>query len=532
VAVAGCAGEAAPEPAPLGFVDVAAAAGLDVTQGAFHWGPSADPAAMMGGGLCWIDYDDDGWLDLFVVNSYSENEWGLWQEEGGGVPTARLFRNRKGSFSDVTEKAGVGFELRGTGCVAADLDLDGHVDLFVTTERDDKLLWNEGNGEFSDGTALAGVDVFGWHAGAAAGDVNGDGWPDLFVTGYVDPNTPNEDGIGFPDRFRPRRDLLYLNEGAGADGHVTFREVAETVGIEPQGPEYGLGAILSDFDGDGDLDLFVGNESDPNRLYRNDPVESDVSGIGMRFVDVTDAAGVGDTNSAMGVAAEDYDDDGAVDLTVTNHGGQLHSVYHNELGLGFAADGARLAGPTFGLEATGWGLTWADFDLDGDKDLMIANGFIPLFGDEEREPLSYFDNTGSGLVEAASAVGLAAVGPLHGRGLAAADYDNDGDIDVAVSSLSDPLLLLDNTLSGPRWLTVDLEGFHPGATVTAVLDDGTDRRCEVRAGSSFQSSEDPRCHFGLGDARQVMSLTVRWLDGTVLELSDPGYDRLIEVEKP
>jgi hypothetical protein len=234
----------------------------------------------------------------------------------------------------------------------------------------------------------------------------------------------------------------------------------------------------------------------------------------------------------MGVAAADYDNDGAVDLIVTNHGEQLHSVYRNELGLGFAADGDRLAGPDFGLEATGWGVTWADFDLDGDKDLMIANGFIPLFSDDDREPLSYFDNTGSGLVEAADRVGLTEVGSLHGRGLAAADYDNDGDIDVAVTSISDPLILLENVVTGPRWLTVDLEGSHPAATVIAVLGDGRELRCEVRAGTSWLSSEDPRCHFGLGADGEVTELRVRWPDGATTTLTDVAVDSLVEVEKP
>lgn len=533
LAAGACAGgEPTTEEGSLGFTEVAADVGIDFRHGAFHWSPSADPAAMMGGGLCWIDYDNDGWLDLFVVNNYSEAEWGMWQEEGG-LPTAKLYRNNGGGFDDMTEIAGVGLEVRGSGCVAADFDLDDNTDLFVTTARGDVLLWNEGDGTFLDGSELAGTTVYGWHTGAAAGDVNGDGWPDLFLAGYADPNTPNPDAVGgFPNSVRARRDILYLNEGPGPAGHVTFREVGEVVGLESAGLEYGLGAVLSDLDSDGDLDLFVANDTNPNRLYRNDPVSPDATGIGMRFVDVTEEAGVGDLNSGMGVAAEDYNHDGTYDLIVTNLGDQLHSVYRNELQLGFAPDQAGLGIPDFGVGATGWGVSWADFDLDGDRDLMIANGFVPLRGDGDRQRLAYFENTSDGLALAASGVGLDDLAALHGRGLAAADYDNDGDIDVAVTSISDKLLLLENTIAGRPWLTVDVDGFHPGATVTAVLDDGGELRCEIRAGTSWLSSEDPRCHFGWAQGRSVAEFTVRWPDGVELTIATPAADRIVVVSKP
>ncbi|MDX6534631.1 MAG: hypothetical protein QOF68_2375, partial [Gaiellales bacterium] len=214
------------------LADVARQVGLDFRHGAFHWNESADAPAMIGGGLCWIDYDDDGWLDLFVVNGYSQNERDDWLA-AGGLPTTRLYRNDGGRFTDVTDETGAGLAVRGQGCVAADLDGDGNTDLFVTTAEQNQLLWNGGDGTFSEGAEAAGVGEFGWFTGAAAGDVNGDGRVDLVVMGYVDQaNRIPEATQGFPNTYLGRRDLLYLNDGAGDGGRATFREVGREVGLE------------------------------------------------------------------------------------------------------------------------------------------------------------------------------------------------------------------------------------------------------------------------------------------------------------
>ncbi|MDQ3671159.1 MAG: FG-GAP-like repeat-containing protein, partial [Actinomycetota bacterium] len=266
--------------------NVAAEVGLDFRQGAFRFGVSNDTTVMMGGGLCWLDYDADGWLDLFVVNSYADSDYPEYDARGR-LPRSALFRNTGGRFEDVSRSAGADLPLRGNGCVAADFDLDGHTDLYVTTsgfnletEGYDALLWNEGDGTFTEGARDAGIDTFGWHTGAAVGDVNGDGRPDLFVAGYTDLNTRTASTSGFPTNHAAVRDLLYLNEGTNGNGRSTFREVAKEAGVESNRVGHGLGAVFTDYDRDGRLDLYVANDADPNQLYRNVPR---AGGLGFRL---------------------------------------------------------------------------------------------------------------------------------------------------------------------------------------------------------------------------------------------------------
>ena len=255
---------------------VAADVGLDFHHAAFRFGASDDEAAMMGGGLCWLDYDGDGWLDLYAVNSYPEHDYAAFMRRGG-LPRSTLFRNRDGTFEDVGRRTGAALPVRGSGCVAADLDQDGDTDLYVTTagynvETDgyDALLWNDGDGTFTEGAQAAGITAPGWHAGAAVGDVNGDGRPDVFVAGYTDLNAPLAGSeAGFPTNHAAVRDRLYLNEGPDGNGRPHFREVARQAGIERAAIDHGLGAVFTDVDGDGRLDLYVANDLDPNRLYEN-----------------------------------------------------------------------------------------------------------------------------------------------------------------------------------------------------------------------------------------------------------------------
>jgi len=524
----------------LHFVDVAHDVGLDFRHGAFRWNVSRDVPAMMGGGVCWLDYDADGWLDLFVVNSYAEGETARWKA-AGGLPRSALYRNVEGEFVDVSADAHADLALRGNGCVAGDFDLDGHTDLYVTTARVSALLWNDGDGTFTEGAGDAGVGAFGWRTGAAVGDVNGDGWPDLFVAGYTDLFNPNPDAVtGFPNTYRGVRDLLFLSNGSAGPGRVTFREAGVDAGLEVVDFEHGLGAALSDLDRDGDLDLYVANDTDPNRLYENvawpGGAEADPAGLGFRFEERAGAAGVADPNAGMGIAAADFDGDGRPDLFVTNARSQEHAVYRslppdeNEPSW---LDVRSELGPSFS-GSTGWGVAWADFDLDTDLDLLVVNGHVPvtdLAADAELV-LAFRNRSATSFQLHGSASGLRKVGRLLARGSAAADYDNDGDPDVAVATIGGDLVLLENTGTGDHWLEVALDGFHPGSIVTAVLPGGRKLVREVLAGSSYLSSEDPRVHFGLGEAKSLRRLVIRWPSGQKTTLEDVDADQLVTVEAP
>jgi hypothetical protein len=524
----------------LELVEVAPEVGLDFRHGSFRWEVTPDPPAMMGGGVCWLDYDGDGWLDLFVVNSFAEAEAGRWRE-AGGLPETALYRNEEGTFVDVSAESGANLAVRGNGCVAGDLDLDGDTDLYVTTARANALLWNEGDGTFTEGAVAAGVAAYGWRTGAAAGDVNGDGWPDLFVAGYADLSNPTAaTSKGFPNTYLGVRDLLFLSNGPAAAGRATFREVGMEAGLEAARFEYGLGALFSDLDRDGDLDLYVANDTNPNRLYENvawpGGVEADPGRLGFRFEERAAGAGVADPNAGMGIAGDDYDADGRADLFVTNARGQLHAAFRSlppDASEPSFEDSRGDFEPALSDALTGWGASWADFDLDTDLDLVVVNGDVPVSDlSADAQVVQLFGNDAGRFEDLTRAAELDAVGPILARGSATADYDNDGDLDVAVGSIGGPLALLENAGEGGNWLEVELEGFHPGALITAVLPDGRELVREVHAGSSYLSSEDPRGHFGLGAAGEVRELVVRWPGGRESRLTDVDGNQLVRVEAP
>ncbi|MGB1251132.1 MAG: CRTAC1 family protein [Candidatus Promineifilaceae bacterium] len=527
---------------PPQFRDVADEVGLTFTQSAFRWGTSGDPVAMMGGGVCWLDYDGDGWQDLYVVNSYAELEAGRWQTEEGGLPTSALFRNVEGQFTDVSAESGTGLAMRGNGCISADFNNDNHPDLYITTARFNVLLWNNGDGTFEDGGEAAGIDWYGWQTAASAGDLNGDGWLDLFVAGYVDVNNAIENStMGFPNTKYGLRDLLFISNGLDENGYATFREVGEAVGLESAEFEYGLGAVLSDMDGDRDLDLFIANDTNPNRLYANEPLENDPEGIGFRFVEVGEGPAVRDINSGMGVAGADYDNNGAPDLFISNMGPQTHSVYRNLADVNtpqYANVTDEIGVEAFGVDWTGWGTAWADFDLDSDLDLFVAHGAIPVVDlDADRQTSHLYQNlTAQGEIgrfkNATTDANLGNLGPYLARGSAVADYDNDGDLDIAINSIGGALALLHNDVAGGNWLMVELEDPAIGAVVTAVLADGTELRREILAGSSYLSADEQRSHFGLGGNRYVKEVRVQWLDGSERVKRNVKVNQVLEVERP
>ncbi len=507
------------------FADVARHVGLDFRHGAFRFETSPDPVAMMGGGVCWLDYDGDGWLDLYAVNSHSiAVDVARWKERGG-LPRNALYRNVRGRFVDVSRGSGADLQLRGNGCVAADFDGDARTDLYVTATGYDALLWNEGGGRFVEGARAAGIDTYGWHTGATVGDVNGDGRPDLFVAGYADLNAPVAGAVGFPSTYAGVRDRLYLNVGLDAGGRTRFREVSEQAGIETSAVDHGLGAVFTDVDGDGRVDLYVANDLDPNRLYLNVPT---AGGLGFRLEERGAAAAVADRNAGMGIAAADASGDGRPDLFVTNSHRQLHGVFRSR-GSGRFADARPDFAPAFDTTLAGWGVSWGDLDLDGRLDLAIANGAIPVTDlTMDAEPVKVLGGDQE-VADVSAAVGLGD-GPLvNGRGLAAADYDNDGDLDLAVGSIAGPLVLLRSSGAEGHWLEVRLRSFSPGAEVTAVLPDGRRLVREVQAGGSYLSSEDPRAHFGLGAATKLRALVVRYPSGREIRLVNVPVDRILAV---
>jgi len=499
---------------------------------------------MMGGGLCWLDYDNDGWMDLFAVNSYADAEIAKLMSHGG-LPQSALFHNVHGRFVNVSKASGAGLQIRGSGCVAADLNGDGYTDLYVTSAVGDQLLWNNGDGTFTEGARADGVVSFGWHSGASVADVNGDGRPDLFVAGYTNMTAMKTGSVaGFPTNHEGVRSELFLNEGPDGHGHAKFRDVSVAAGLPASHFDHSLGAVFSDVNGDGRMDLYVANDEDPNRLYMNvawpGGAKSDPKGLGFRLVDRARQQGVADGNAGMGVAAADYTGDGRTDLFVSNSRGQTHAVFR---GLGTASKVPAFVSArpgfaaAFGTNFTGWGDSWVDLNRDGHLDLALANGAIPLTSlKRDAAPIQALENlAGQGMpgefANASKLVGLAAVPPVNGRGLAAADFNNDGNVDIAVSSVGGPLVLLQNHNTAGHWLEVSLAGFHPGATVTAELPGGRTLVREVQAGSSYLSSEDPRLFFGLGAATTVRSLVVHYPGGGVTRVEHVKADQILKVAR-
>ena len=524
----------------LVFEDVAAEAGLDFQ----HFSGSPEKQYIlesMSGGVAWIDFDRDGWMDLYLVNG------GRWEElvQGKRTVSNALYRNNgDGTFTNVTEKAGVGNRHWGMGVAAGDYDNDGWVDLFVCNYGPNTLYRNNGDGTFKDMTGTAGVGDGRWGVSASWGDYDADGWLDLYVTNTVQFDYKNPDPMechyrGITVQCGPLgmvgdSDILYRNNRDG-----TFSDLSEKAGVSDVPPSYGLGAIWTDYDNDGDLDLYVANDQMANFLFRNlgdGTFEETGLFAGAAFSDDGTAQG------SMGVDFGDYDRDGLLDIYITHFSDDYNTLFRN-LGQGRFRDMTRGAGLTFSSwPMVGWGTGFADLDHDGWEDIFAANGHVfpqvdgYKIGTSFHQRSQVFRNLGDGKFQEVSA-GLDKLKSWSSRGVAFADYDNDGDIDVAVNNLDGVPWLLRNRKGSQagNWLLLSLEGTRTnrsaiGTRVTLETGEGKQIR-EVRGGSSYESTHDFRVHFGLGGLETVKKLIVRWTDGTTQDFENLSVNRVYRLKE-
>ncbi len=520
---------------PLKFEDVAKASGIDyqydcAAKGDMFLGDS------MGGGVGLIDFDGDGRLDIYFVNGCP-----LPFDPKAPPRPNRLYRNRgDGTFEDVTARAGVGGLGYGMGCAVGDYDNDGHDDLFVTGLGSTVLYRNRGDGTFEDVTGRARVGSALWSTASGFGDLDGDGDLDLVVVTYVDADPtkvhPCLDANGKPihcppGQFVPQRDLLFRNEGDG-----TFAEVGREAGLDLPGGD-GLGLAIADLDDDGKLDLFVANDAAPNFLFRNLG--------GLKFEEVGVASGVaydsaGRATASMGVVAEDLDGDGRIDLFHTNFINEPNTLLRNLGGGLFQDETARAGLDANGRAFTGFGANAIDADNDGLLDLFLANGHVddrPWVNHPMAQlPLFYRARAPARYDRAAATIGPYFARPAVGRGSAAGDLDNDGRVDLVIVHRDRPAALLRNETPGGHWLGLRLVGGPKsgktpvGARVTCRAGGRTAARW-LTSGTSYLAANDPRPWFGLGAARTVDRLEVRWPSGSVQSWDGLPGDRLLEIRE-
>ncbi len=516
------------------FEEVAARSGID-----FRYDSGATPEMYlgdtMGGGVALIDFDEDGWLDVYLVNGCP------MPFDPAHPPTPnRLYRNKRdGTFEDATGRAGVAGSGYGMGATVADYDGDGHDDLFVTGIGRTILYRNRGDGTFQDVTERAGVRSGRWSTASGFGDLDGDGDLDLMVVTYVeaDPRACPEclDPTGRrihcpPGHFPAQFDQLFRNNGDG-----TFADVSKEAGIEvPMG--LGLGLAVVDLDDDGKLDLFVANDAVPNHAFRNLG--------GWKFEEVGGTSGLaydgdGKATASMGVVAEDLDGDRLVDIFHTNFINEPNTLHHN-LGGGLFSDSTLASG----LDApsrpvTGFGTVAFDIENDGVLDLFVANGHVddsPLAGHPMPQLPHLYRARAPGQFDLAPRSTAPYFGrPTVGRGVAAGDLDNDGRVDLVVVHRDAPVALLRNATEGGHWLGLRLVGDRSGRTpvgarVTCRVGPTTAVRW-LTSGTSYLASSEQAIRFGLGAARVVDHLEVRWPSGLTQRWDDVPADRLLEVRE-
>ena len=490
-----------------------------------------------GGGIGALDYDNDGWMDLYVAQGST-----LERVREGRNPHGVLLRNRGDwTFEDVTEQAGLTRGAWGMGVSAADVDNDGFVDIYLTNLGPNILYRNDGDGTFTDVSEASGVADPRWSASAPFGDYDGDGRLDLFVANYLDvgPDTlPAESercryrGVPCacgPIGLRGAADTLYRQK---ADG--TFVEVTSEAGILHR-KYFGLGAVWGDVDDDGALDPFVTNDSTPNELYVNQG-EGRFTENG--FLSGLAVGGMGAEQASMGVDLADFDNDGRLDAYCTHFAADHSTLYRNEGSLLFKDVTAPARIQAMEYPFVSWGTRLVDLNHDGWKDLFHANGHVyPFmedqpFGDETfRQPHSLYLNLHGGtFLDASALAGPDLQKPALGRGVAFADFDNDGDIDIAVANMNGtPQLFRNDLSSGHHWVTfrtVGRESNRDGIGARITVTTGELRQVwEIKRTVAIYSCSDPRAHFGLGNVDRVESVRVRWPSGKVQEFRDVTADR-------
>ena len=524
------------------FSDVATSAGLKARN---YFGGETQKKYILettGCGVAFFDYDNDGWLDIFVVNGSR-----LEGFPEGKEPTNHLYHNnRDGTFTDVTQKAGLLKHGWGQGVCVGDYDNDGFEDLFVTYWGQNILYRNNGDGTFTDVTRKAGLATSSrrWGTGCAFLDYDRDGYLDLFVSNYLvfDPKTAPDPGTNPYCQYRglavncgPRglqgeSNLLYRNNGDG-----TFTDVSVKSGVNLPSGYYGLGVLVADFDNDGWPDVYVATDTTPSILFRNNRDGT--------FTDIAVLAGCaydenGKAQGGMGVVAADYDRDGWLDVFKTNFSEETPNLYHNR-GKATFHDAVYSAGIAKNTRLVGWGCGFFDPDNDGWPDLLYCNGHVyPEIASAAMEvqylqPRMLFRNLRNGRFEDVSArAGTTLQLPSNGRGCAFGDFDNDGDVDIVINNMNDvPSLLRCDRKNSNHWIKVRLVGTRSnrsgiGARMKCVTGDLV-QIDEVRSGGSYLSHNDLRIHFGLGAAENVDLLEVRWPSGQIDSFRNLAVDRIV-----
>jgi enediyne biosynthesis protein E4 len=526
------------------FADVTAASGIHFEYQASHTSKKY-LLETMGAGVALFDYDNDGRLDIFVVNGAplaDPTPKGTIPQKTGPKYWNRLYHQKAdGTFEDATEKAGLTGTGYGMGVAVGDYDNDGFEDLYVTAYAGNKLYHNNGNGTFSDVTEKAGVGGGGWSTSAAWIDLDGDGLLDLVVLRYLqwdfDDIYCGEHKEGYraychPDAFKAIAPLVYHNDG---NGH--FTEIAEKAGLARPGK--GLGIGLADYDRDGKVDLFIANDSMPEFLYRN-------KGNGT-FEEVALTSGVavdgeGHTYAGMGVDFADYNNDGLPDLVVTDLASQMYALYRNNGDGTFAYESFPSGLGRMTMGHSGWGVRFVDYDNAGRKDLLITQGHdldtveLNFPSLHYRESMLLARNTGHGFEDVSAAGGAIFQKAWVGRGLALGDIYNDGRMDAVVTGNDGPLYILRNvTQTQNHWMSFLLVGHKSnrdaiGAEVKITTPSGM-QMATVSTAGSYLSASDKRVHFGLGAETRV-NVEIRWPSGIRQTVKNVAIDQVVRLDEP